>query len=76
MKITASVDHVEGEWAILMVDGLKVEIPLHWLPKGAQPGSWVNVAITQNHQKEIQVREHVQNLLQELKDGKHLDEVE
>lgn len=72
MKLIASVDHFEGDWAILMIDGFKIELPLHFLPKGITAGSWVNLSITQNHEKEAQVRESVQNLLDELKEGKHL----
>lgn len=76
MKITASVDHFEGDWAILMADGSKIELPLHFLPQGVKAGSWVDLTITPNQEKEVEVRERVKSLLDELKEGKHLDATE
>lgn len=73
MKITASVDRFEGDWAILMVGDVKVEFPRQFLPKGVKAGGWVDLEITENKEKESEVGKNVTNLLEKLKEGKHLD---
>ncbi|AZR73682.1 hypothetical protein BBF96_09965 [Anoxybacter fermentans] len=73
MKITASVDHFEEDWAILMVDDLKIELPRKFLPRGVKAGGWVDLIIEENLEKEAQVRNNVKNLLKELKEGKYLE---
>lgn len=73
MKITASVDRFEGDWAILMVDDVKVELPSQFLPKGVKAGGWVDLQITENKERESEVQKNVANLLEKLKEGKHLD---
>lgn len=73
MKIIANIDHFEGEQTILLVDGkVKIELPREYMPAEVKAGSWVNLTIEVNVDKENETRENVKNLLDELKAGKHL----
>jgi hypothetical protein len=45
MKITATIDRIEGEYAILEIDNVMVNWPLHALPVESSEGDVINLDI-------------------------------
>lgn len=74
MRYTASLDHFAGEMAILFVDDLKIELPRKLLPDDIKPGNWIDINLEKNNGKTEEVRENIENLLDDLKKGDHLND--
>ncbi len=45
VQITASVDRIEGAFAVLDAAGVPVQIPRAWLPAGVGEGSGVTITL-------------------------------
>jgi hypothetical protein len=43
--MTAVVDRLEGEWAVLEVAGAEVRVPRGWIPSGAREGTALRLEI-------------------------------
>ncbi|MCK4259241.1 MAG: DUF3006 domain-containing protein [Halanaerobiales bacterium] len=75
MKIAVNIDRFEGDQAVLMIDGeIMINLPKKFLPEGVKPGSWLDMILVENCEKENEVRHNVENLLAKLKQGKHLSD--
>lgn len=46
IRIDATVDRIEGAFAVLDATGLSVQIPRKWLPAGVSEGQGVTIAIS------------------------------
>ncbi|MCX6354259.1 MAG: DUF3006 domain-containing protein [Candidatus Aureabacteria bacterium] len=69
MKIRVVVDRIEGELAVLEVEGKGwVEWPVKFLPRGTREGSILDAEFILNREAELRQRAKVSKLQQELLD--------
>jgi len=69
VKIRVVVDRIEGELAVLEVEGEGwVEWPVKFLPRGTREGSILDTEFILNREAELRQRAKVSKLQQELLD--------
>jgi len=70
VKVTITVDRIEGENAVLLLpcgDGeFPVEWPLSLLPPGVSEGSKIKFTLSEDHDTETEARQRVADLLEKL----------
>jgi hypothetical protein len=67
MKVRVVVDRIEGELAVLEVEGKAiVEWPVKFLPRGVAEGNILDLECAINRAAEAAQREKISNLQQEL----------
>ncbi|NLA58888.1 MAG: DUF3006 domain-containing protein [Firmicutes bacterium] len=73
VKLVATVDRIEGEYAVLLLPVGEQEIAVDWpvalLPSGVREGSKIKFGLSQDEDAEAAARQRVANLLRKLTQG-------
>ena len=65
--VTASVDSIEGNVAVLVDSNQQVNMPVSWLPRGVREGSAVELSISLAPEAEEETADRIRNLQGRLK---------
>jgi hypothetical protein len=73
VRLVATVDRIEGEYAVLLVPIGEQEAAVDWpvslLPSGAGEGSKIKFSLSKDEDEEAAARQRVANLLKKLTEG-------
>lgn len=66
------LDRIEGEVAVLIGEGMQLEIPRSLLPGGAREGDYLTLAITRDPERRRRITEEIEELRRRLDKGEDL----
>lgn len=65
--VTASIDSIEGNTAVLVDANQQVNMPVSWLPSGVREGASVELSIRLAPEAEAETADRIRNLQGRLK---------
>ncbi len=65
-QLRAYIDRLEGETAVLLVEGETLELPRRLLPAGAGEGDWLKAELTVDTAAGVEARQEIDTLRRRL----------